>query len=286
MLYKKYYFTGLLVLFLSVFIYGNSRFRPVDVCNNVFLTKKDIVQNVFSSNLLPQFPPDPNNLPLSLIQPIGYHGDEVPADFDLKKWIGIFKDENGYYLDSTRITIQTCYDPIMDEEENDSLSWTGKYIQALHLDSCIYLISGLNDRSSIGKDIYLKNILDSVQYIYPPDTINIKFLEQKYSLYGRADSAPSEYSPEELIYTNYRLFFTGTNDKQQQITQALATAASFDSNMFSLLFVGDIDNDGLLDFIVNTSEHYNVYQPTLYLSSFANKGELVGLAAIHRSVGC
>lgn len=244
-----------------------------------------IISSVLSDSSLNGFPTKSNELPLSLIQPLGYHGDEVPSDFGLKKWAGIFKDQNGYYLDSTAIIIETCYDPVIGEEETDTLSWTAKCIQAIHTDSCLYLISGLNEYSYLKKH-YLDNVYDDVQYAYPSDTIVIDFFGKKYFLYGKADVTQSEYSPEELVYINYELYLRGTTKNNKEITQILGSTTNFDFNMFSLLFVGDIDNDGFPDFIINTSEHYNAYQPTLYLSSFAQDNELVSIAAIHRSVGC
>lgn len=53
-----------------------------------------------------------------------------------------------------------------------------------------------------------------------------------------------------------------------------------------LLFAGDIDRDGRLDLLFDTSDHYNVSRPVLYLSSQAGDGALVGEAARYLSVGC
>lgn len=54
----------------------------------------------------------------------------------------------------------------------------------------------------------------------------------------------------------------------------------------ALLFAGDLDRDGRLDLILDATDHYNVGQPTLYLSSHARDGELVRAVAVHTSVGC
>ena len=53
-----------------------------------------------------------------------------------------------------------------------------------------------------------------------------------------------------------------------------------------LLFAGDLDRDGKLDLIFNTTDHYNVSRPTLFLSSQAKSGELLGEVAHYESVGC
>lgn len=54
----------------------------------------------------------------------------------------------------------------------------------------------------------------------------------------------------------------------------------------ALLFAGDLDRDGRLDLIFDTSDHYNVSRPTLFLSSQAASGELVHQVAQFESTGC
>ncbi|KGQ19317.1 hypothetical protein LF41_2967 [Lysobacter dokdonensis DS-58] len=53
-----------------------------------------------------------------------------------------------------------------------------------------------------------------------------------------------------------------------------------------LLFAGDLDRDGALDLIMDTASRSNVSKPTLYLSSKAGEGELVGEAATNETTGC
>lgn len=53
-----------------------------------------------------------------------------------------------------------------------------------------------------------------------------------------------------------------------------------------LLFAGDLDRDGRLDLVLDTTWHYNVSRPTLFLSSLARDDEVVREAAANASVGC
>ena len=53
-----------------------------------------------------------------------------------------------------------------------------------------------------------------------------------------------------------------------------------------LLFAGDLDRDGRADVLVDLTDHYNVSRPTLFLSSQALPGALVGQVAQYQSVGC
>jgi hypothetical protein len=54
----------------------------------------------------------------------------------------------------------------------------------------------------------------------------------------------------------------------------------------TVLFAGDLDRDGRLDLILDTTDHYNVGRPTLFLSTAAREGELLRPVAVHESVGC
>ncbi|MDH3251812.1 MAG: hypothetical protein OEM41_03410, partial [Ignavibacteria bacterium] len=53
-----------------------------------------------------------------------------------------------------------------------------------------------------------------------------------------------------------------------------------------LLWAGDLDGDHRIDFVLDTSNHYNVDEVTLFLSSQAPKGSLVKAVAVSRRVGC
>ena len=50
---------------------------------------------------------------------------------------------------------------------------------------------------------------------------------------------------------------------------------SFNDTFVQLLFVGDIDADGKLDFIFNASRDYEEERVVLYLSSYAKDNEII-----------
>ncbi len=81
------------------------------------------------------------------------------------------------------------------------------------------------------------------------------------------------------------------------ITQQLATMDAYiDEQTHQLLpagdavpevlWAGDLDHDGQLDFVANVSGHYNVWSPALFLSSAARDGELVAKVASFTVTGC
>ncbi len=55
---------------------------------------------------------------------------------------------------------------------------------------------------------------------------------------------------------------------------------------WSLIWAGDLDGDGKLDLYVNVTQHYNVSERKLFLSSQAQKGQLVKEIAEFVTTGC
>lgn len=53
-----------------------------------------------------------------------------------------------------------------------------------------------------------------------------------------------------------------------------------------LIWAGDMDGDGKLDLLMVLSDHYNVLEYTLFLSSKRSSGSLVQRVAAFRIVGC
>ena len=51
-------------------------------------------------------------------------------------------------------------------------------------------------------------------------------------------------------------------------------------------WAGDLDGDGIYDYLIDMHTHYNVSEPTLFLSTYAQDGEVVGVVAVFRTVGC
>ena len=53
-----------------------------------------------------------------------------------------------------------------------------------------------------------------------------------------------------------------------------------------LLWAGDLDRDGKLDLYVSVTQHYNVSERKLFLSSQADEGQLVKEVADFVTSGC
>jgi hypothetical protein len=224
------------------------------------------------------FPPD---TPYSAkVLTVGqFHEDEVWATAKEEQWFGLFKRGAAFYVAPTRISTTKVFDPIVDE---DSLTdRTGWDVKAMNEDSCLILVSGypLPDNKKV-IPVTLAN-----DKIYPGDTVSFNYLGVQYKLYATGTKKKMQDDPLWFDVWNYRLYLEATKDGKL-VKELLAAQPNFDDNMISVVFAGDVDGDGLLDLILDTSRHYNMLSPTLYLSKPAGKDQLLKVVGQHISVGC
>jgi hypothetical protein len=173
-----------------------------------------------------------------------FHGDEVPENASGKTWLGIFRDEKGYYLKKTKVSITKVMDGLLDEEGE----MTGIEVSSSEADP-VFLISGL----------------------FPIHEGRIKDPEGSYIIKeaGNKDNFQFEVSAVK---------------KGRKLSQKIGNGQT--EIRPDLLWAGDIDRDGLPDFLINLSDHENVSDLTLWLSSKADEDKLIKLVARFMTVGC
>ena len=93
---------------------------------------------------------------------------------------------------------------------------------------------------------------------------------------------PLNPPPHEFLQRNSALLLS-RNGGNPQVLRTLPDGC--DDCVWSVEWVGDLDRDGELDFLIDVSGHYNAYQPTLFLSSVGKDGK-VGIFASFWGVGC
>lgn len=227
--------------------------------------------------------PKNKDLPLSVLSTGVFHGDETSPEMINKGWFGIFQDRGRYYIAPTTLSIQKAFDVVLDEtvDEHNSSNWTGWEVKTSHIDTSLVLISSSPRLSSHE----IKTIPLDKDFIDLSEKKTFTYNGSSYTLYSTGDLKPSEYNKDEMIISNYKLYLKGYKEGKE-INQLLASTSTFDDTMFRVFLIGDIDNDGFPDLVLNTSYHYNLYRPTVYLSSFADKDQLVKVVGLHSSVGC
>src|SRR5690606_29970484 len=164
----------------------------------------------------------------------------------------------GFYLQETKLKTKRVYDQIVDENENEKTGWE---VQTINKDTSIILI----EASKFLTPHNVQQAILSKEQVYPGDTLRINYLGIDYKIFATGGKKKVQNDPEWFDVWNYKLYLTATI-KGQQKTSLLVAQPNFDDQMINLIFAGDIDGDGILDLIIDTSRHYNATSPTIYLS--------------------
>ncbi|WP_052444759.1 hypothetical protein [Flammeovirga sp. OC4] len=227
------------------------------------------------SNFVDYYPERHANYFFNIIETGSYHGDEIKKSYANKQWVGVFADSSNYYLKNVDVTFEKDFDPIIDSEGDSS----AVKVSVNEKDYCLFLFSDfpLEDRTLHSIDS-LKDILCPL----PGDSTILNYNNTTIKLYATGDKQLLGGDYYEIA--NYRLFID--NENKTKAPQLLFACANFDDAMPQLLWVGDIDNDGKLDFLFDLSSHYNATSINLFLSSKADENEFVKIVAYFDTIGC
>ncbi|RDC66316.1 hypothetical protein [Adhaeribacter pallidiroseus] len=207
-----------------------------------------------------------------------FHEDEVWENAENENWYGLFQGKNNFYLQQTTVRTSRILDPVMDGDDGPKTGWK---VTSTNQDTSLILITRLNFLKNRKVDPFKLPKED----ILPGEKLELNYKGHSYQLYATGHKHKEASKSDWYIVSDYKLFFlTFRNGKE--VKQVLVQHAAFDDDMVNIIFAGDIDGDGLLDFIIDKSNHYNAVIPTLYLSRPAEKGKLVEEVGEHVSVGC
>lgn len=200
-----------------------------------------------------------------------YHQDEVKVKSRLT-WLGLFPQANVYILKPVPVKINTVYDPVENEPGGRK---TGQQVSVAGAIEPLFLVRGIAGLKpghvetcdiSNGKPLLIGT------------TLKLKIGRNNTTLSARGiqkDRMVNEYS-----------VTIESNGIKQIILKEKQLDLISEDNGPKLLWAGDLDRDGKLDFLIDTTYHYNMRRPTLFLSSKAKPGQLVQEVASITSVGC
>lgn len=214
--------------------------------------------------------------PQQVIEPGEFHGQEVSAQSG-EKWLGLHltDDENSLLL-NYRLTVNAVNDSLVDEEGQSS----GKKVSVDLPLAPLFLIKGVkNVRPGPATTVF--NDGGKVNFLDESSAITLKLGEASYVLKVAGSEDTAKCSSQSLP-RNARLVLL--NGESGQVLYSLQDCG--DDPSWILLWAGDLDRDGKLDLYVSVTQHYNVSERKLFLSSQAAEGQLVKEVAEFVTSGC
>ena len=209
---------------------------------------------------------------IQLLQVGAFHGDEVSAESG-EVWLGLYSMPDGYALIPSRITVETVYDPFVDNAGEK----TGRAVSVEVQTHPLFLIKGLDTPEADS----IKTLSAEGAILSPGKSLNLRLEGKSQShltAYGEGDVGPNGFTSLE----NYSLELS-----KGQVSQELLAYSSTKGATPTLLWAGDLDGDNQLDLVINATPHYTVSSaPMLFLSSMAKDGNLVQKVAIFIATGC
>ena len=209
---------------------------------------------------------------IQLLQVGGFHGDEVAAESG-EIWLGLYSTSDGYTLTPSRITVETVYDPFVDNAGEK----TGKVVSVEGQTRPLFLIKGLD----APKRKYITTLSAEGAILSPGKSLDLRLdgkSEYHLTAYGEGEIGPNGFT----LLENYSLELS-----KGKLSQELVAYSSTNGAIPTLLWAGDLDGDGQLDLVINATPHYTVYSaPMLFLSSMAKDDNLVQRVAIFVATGC
>jgi hypothetical protein len=199
-----------------------------------------------------------------------YHEGECSAKSG-QVWMGLFpaKDKQ-FELKAATINISLVNDAIIDQ---DPKLKTGRKVSIPGKVEPLVLVNGvpaLKAGKVVTSSVITKERMDIGQTV----KLNVGAKESSLSVSGVKKDAEWR--------TGYKIILESGGTKQTVYERKQVADSSFPS----LLWAGDLDGDGKIDLVMDTTDNYNVRQVTLFLSTKAKPGKLVEQVATHMSTGC
>jgi hypothetical protein len=198
-------------------------------------------------------------------------------------WWGIFPEREGFALRSTSIVVSSFRYDADDVEGQES----GVAIAIPQETKPVALVRGLKEARP-GPLASVKPTGEYWPFLYPGQFSNLSLDSKsrtspqvRLHAFGVAEPASG---PMYVMYKKYELrLIRGRSD----VIQLLPDFPDFEGECPRLLWAGDLDRDGQLDLILDRSTSEFSLEPSLFVSSAAKRGELVGLVAEwHAHYGC
>jgi hypothetical protein len=205
-----------------------------------------------------------------------FHSREV-SPTQAGQWLGLCQTPKGWELRQVDVKIERRADIIVGDDRDDPAKWTGWKIAVDNDVEPLFLVRGIPD-ANLG---FVESLFVGKTMVMPGSPLVLGQGESHAQLSARGKRSNDKYNSYGILDYILVLYSGG---RSQELVSVKGADPGEDS--IEVLWVGDLDADGKLDLLLDTGNHYNVTEYSLYLSSCAQKDELVRCVARFRSVGC
>ena len=211
---------------------------------------------------------------VELILPGQFHGGEIASESS-DNWFGLYKIDNEYRLTKTSIFVNACYDGCAGDT-------SGICVTVGTTEKPLFLVHGLDNL----KEGAIKSADINKEFLYPGQSTwpkEIKGKASPYTLLAIGEATIYEEShgklyirhPGDMLFLNYKLILKYSIAKTATYQEIAAYDRLGLAGTPEVLWAGDIDRDGKLDFFMNLAHDYYYIQYVLFLSSMAEDGEIL-----------
>lgn len=219
------------------------------------------------------------------LQPPGtFHQGEAVARHG-ERWLALRVQADDALLETTRLRVKTVFDEMLDTESQP----TGSEVGSDKADVVTYLR---------GPGLHAGPVVQArIDDAAPDSGLSAQTLtlgDNTYRLATRCEVGPAvERGAVEggltcaidLVEGERRQTLVRMSGQRNQGDAGAGLSLGDDASP-GLIFAGDLDRDGKLDLLFNTTDHYNLSRPVLFLSGAAEGDELLHAVAEHSAVGC
>jgi hypothetical protein len=204
---------------------------------------------------------------VEILRPGPYHGDEVPADA-AGPWWCLLSTAGGPELRPCQVSVTAEHDPIFGDD-------SGKAVAVDLPGEVALMVRGAEALRPGPVATFFAGLL----VLMPDQGVALGTGDDRW--FVAADGKIEPRGPDTLLH-DYRLTLSRCTTSQVLAAHLLLAT----DGVPSLHWAGDLDRDGAMDLLLDLTDHYNVTELALFLSSAAQDGELVRRVATLRTTGC
>lgn len=207
-----------------------------------------------------------------------FHGDEINARSG-EYWLGLFVRGRRTTLRYSRISVSRVFDDVTDYGTGRK---TGKRVGVNSSTTPLLLISPATALSPGPVITVFQNEPEPFNRGLEKFSTTLRLNHRQYVLKVVAPDKAARMCPDNGFPENARLVLTSR--RSEQVLYTLDECGN--EPIWYLVWAGDLDHDGKLDLYVNVTQHYDISERRLFLSSHARKGRLVREVASFVTGGC